>query len=207
MKKISALLICLLMLVTCSFAGCATFSVNKVKYYNEVLATVDDTKITRYDLLSAYNSYGNQYFSQQQGQNEQDALNSTLDLLIDRELMYKYALDNNSLYKPTPYQINEAITEMFNTLDEQMNTFAKTAKKMLNIEEKEEVPAEEKEEETAYLQKDYNYTPRAFVKKAQDGSYYIEYNYESIKEPETFDCILGESKRNYLTDFNNIKIF
>jgi len=205
-KKISALLICLLMLVTCSFAGCATFSVNKVKYYNEVLATVDDTKITRYDLLSAYNSYGNQYFSQQQGQNEQDALNSTLDLLIDRELMYKYALDNNSLYKPTAYQINEVITEMFNSLDEQMNNYVETAKKMLNIEEHEEVPAEEKENETAYTLENYTYTPRAYVKKAEDGSYYIEYNYDSVKEPQTYDCVLGENNRNYLTDFNNANV-
>ena len=206
MKKISALLICLLMLVTCSFAGCATFSINKVKYYNEVLAIVDDTKITRYDLLSAYNSYGNQYFAQQQGQSEQEALNSTLDLLIDRELMYKYALDNDSLYKPTAYQINEVITEMFKTLDEQMKTYTETAKKILNIEEKEDVPAEEKEDETAYTLKDYTYKPRAFVKKADDGTYYIEYNYDSIKEPDTYDCILGATNRNYLTDFNNTNI-
>ena len=47
-KKFSAILICLLMIITCSLAGCATFSINKVKYYNEVLATVDETKITRF---------------------------------------------------------------------------------------------------------------------------------------------------------------
>ena len=89
MKKFSSILICLLMMVTCMLAGCATFSINKVKYYNEVIATVDETKITRFDLLTAYNNYGNSYYVQQMGESESEALKSTLDLLIDRELMYQ----------------------------------------------------------------------------------------------------------------------
>ncbi len=206
MKKFSALLICLLMLITCSLAGCATFSVNKVKYYNEVLVIIDETKITRYDLLSAYNSYGYQYFMQQQGQSEQEALNSTLDLLVDRELIYKHALDNDSLYRPTEYQINEVITEMFSSLDEQMNSYVETAKQILDIEEKDDVEAENKEDETSYTLENYEYSPRAFIKsKVENGEtiYYVEYNYESLKEPETYDCILGEANRGYLTNFDN----
>ena len=81
MKKFSAIFICLLMIITCGLAGCATFSIDKVAYYNEVLATVDETKITRFDLLTAYNSYGNSYYVQQMGQSEGEALKSTLDLL------------------------------------------------------------------------------------------------------------------------------
>ena len=80
-KKFSAILICLLMIVTCGLAGCASFSIDKVKYYNEVLAKVDDTKITRFDLLNAYNSYGNSYYVQQMGQSESQALQSTLYLV------------------------------------------------------------------------------------------------------------------------------
>ena len=206
-KKFSALLICLLMLITCSFAGCATFSVNKVKYYNEVLATVDETKITRFDLLSAYNSYGNSYFVQQQGQSEQEALNSTLDLLIDRELMYQYAKDNEVLYRPTAYQINEVIIEMFSSLDSQMDNYVKSAKTILNIEEKEDVETEETSNETAYTLDSYHYSPRAFVKYNEEtGKYYIEYNYDAVAEPETYDCILGELNRTYLTNFTNSNI-
>ena len=48
MKKLSAILVCLLMIVAGSLAGCATFSIDKVKYYNEVLAKVGDSHITRY---------------------------------------------------------------------------------------------------------------------------------------------------------------
>ena len=101
------------MIITCGLAGCATFSIDKVKYYNEVLATVDETKITRFDLLNAYNSYGKNYFVQQMGKSEEEALTETLDLLIDREALYQYALDNNNLYKPTEYQVNEIVKEMF----------------------------------------------------------------------------------------------
>ena len=85
MKKFSAFILCFLFLITCGLAGCAGFSVNKVKYYNEVVATVGNTNITRYDLLTAYNSYGNNYYVSQLGKSEEEAFAETLNLLMDRE--------------------------------------------------------------------------------------------------------------------------
>ena len=186
MKKFSAIFICLLMIITCGLAGCATFSVNKVKYYNEVLATVDETKITRYDLLSAYNSYGNNYFVQQQGKTEKEALKSTLDMLIDRELMYQYALDNESLYKPSAYQVNSAIEDIFESLDEQMTSYIEKAKQIFNIEE-DEKEDEESSSESPYLIKDYTYSKRAEVKSEQrtKNVYYTDATYQTISEEET----------------------
>ena len=198
MKKFSAILICLLMIVTCGLAGCASFSINKVKYYNEVLATVDETKITRFDLLSAYNSYGNSYYVQQMGQSESEALNSTLDLLIDRELMYQYALDNGNTYKPTAYQVNEIIKEMFDSIDEQMQEYVTEAKNILNI-DIEETPDEESSSETAYKMEDYTYSPRAKVKSRNNNGqteYYIEYIIEA--EEENYEKLIDEQ---YLTNF------
>ena len=87
-KKFSALILCCLMIITCSLAGCAGFSIDRVKYYNEIVAKVGDTNITRYDLLSAYNNYGSTYFVDQDGQSESEAMSSTLDLLVERELLY-----------------------------------------------------------------------------------------------------------------------
>lgn len=202
-KKFSALIICLLMVITCSLTGCASFSVDKVKYYNEVLATVDETKITRYDLLSAYNSYGNSYFVQQQGQTEEEALKSTLDLLIDRELMYQYALDQGDLYKPTEYQINEIIKDMFDSLDSQMDNYVEEAKSIFNIEDEEDVEDESKEDETAYKIDDYIYSPRAKVKsRIVDGKteYYIEY-IQPKEEP--IDHVLNENDRTLLKNFTS----
>ena len=226
-KKFSAILICLLMIITCSLAGCATFSINKVKYYNEVLATVDETKITRFDLLSAYNSYGNSYYVQQMGQSEKKALSSTLNMLIDRELMYQYALDNDDLYKPTAYQVNSVIQEMFDSLDEQMESYVEKSKKILNIEIKED-ENEDENEETAYLLEDYHYSKRAevkyqvkertvyytdatyktksieeteFAKTEQYNHYYIEY-VEEVEED--FESLIDSSYLNNFTHKNTV---
>lgn len=200
MKKFAALLICLLMVMTCSFAGCATFSINKERYYNEVLATVDETKITRFDLLTAYNSYGNSYYVQQMGQSEKKALQSTLDLLIDRELMYQYALDNNETYKPTAYQVNEIVKSIFDSLDEQMNSYTEQAKRILDIEIDED-STEESSDEKAYTRKDYTYSPRAEVKsRTKNGAveYYIEYIVP--EEETTYEKLIDEE---FLTNFTS----
>ena len=204
MKKFSAIFICLLMIITCSLAGCATFSINKVKYYNEVLATVDETKITRFDLLSAYNSYGNSYYVQQLGQSEEEALKSTLNMLIDRELIYQYALDNNNLYKPSAYQVNEVVQKMFDSVDEQMKSFVEDAKKILDIEIKTEEDEESKDDEKAYLLEDYTYTKRAQVcYNEQTESYFIEY---IVPEEETnYEKLIGEQYLNDFTLKNTIK--
>lgn len=207
MKKFSAILVCLLMIITCGLAGCATFSINKVKYYNEVLATVGNTKITRFELLNAYNSYGESYYVQQMGKNEEEALSSTLDLLIDRELLYQYALDNEGTLKPKPHQINDIVEEMFTSLDEQMADYVEKAKTILNIEI---VTEEDKEEdkETAYKLEDYLYTPRAFVKEKQITEngvtktvYYIDYNENYLKNEEELTEANTKIAFKYINNF------
>ncbi len=221
MKKFFALFACLMVIITCSLAGCAGFAVNKVKYYNDILATVGDENITRFELLSAYNSYGYNYYVSQMGQTEEEALNSTLKLLIDREALYQYAKSKDE-YKPTPYQINEGIKEMYSSLDEQMQTYVTEAKKILNITESSSEEEEQSQDETAYLRKDYTYTKRAYV--VENPTYYtdntmstisptptsfykmdykVEYNLDSLKEPNVYEKVIDES---YLTNFNSPEI-
>ena len=180
MKKFTAIIICLLMVFACNLAGCASFSIDKEKYYNEVLAKVGDTNITRFDLLNAYNSYGKTYFSVK-GDDETAALNSTLDMLIERESLYQYALTQGDLYKPTAYQVNEVVKEIFDSLDKQMETYMESAEKILGIEPDEDAEEETKKDETAYLYSDYIYKKRAEVVK--DGNdYKIVYIAEDEKE-------------------------
>ena len=176
--------------------GCATFSINKVKYYNEVLATVGEEEITRFELLTAYNSYGNSYYVQQMGQTETEALASTLDLLIDRELMYQYAVDQGDLYKPTQYQVNLIVEEIFSSLDSQFETYVNTIKQILEIEEEEQAASEESNK-TAYSIADYKYTPRAEV-VYENGEQKIKYITES--EPNSFDALIDS---DLLSNFNN----
>ncbi|MBE5740988.1 MAG: hypothetical protein E7351_00415 [Clostridiales bacterium] len=219
MKKFSAILVCLLMIVTAGLAGCATFSINKEKYYNEILATVGDTAITRFDVLTAYNSYGQTYYVTQQGMSEDEAIKETLELLIDRESLYQYALSEGDTYKPSAYQVNTAIGEMFDSLDKQMDTYIETAKNILDIEIVEDSD-ENTDNETAYKYEDYVYKRRATVKErtvyytdatkehksttetAYTGvEYYIEYIVE--EEPSIGTPYID---KNLLEDFNDTTV-
>ncbi len=204
------------MIITCSLAGCATFSIDRVKYYNEIVATVGEKNITRADLLSAYNSYGYTYFVSQSNQSEAEAMNSTLDILIDRELLYQYALDNDDRYRPSAYQVNEAIQSMFDSLDQETQNYVSEAKDIFNIESSASTTDETEEEETAYLYEDYKYKPRAkvSVRYYQDASkktisstetefkeYYIEYITED--EPTNYETLIDST---YLNNFNSDEV-
>ena len=200
------------MIITCSLAGCATFSIDRVKYYNEVVATVGEKNIKRADLLSAYRSYGSTYFVTQSNQSETEAMNNTLDILIDRELLYQYALDNDNIYRPTAYQINEAIQSMFDSLDEELEDYVDEAKNILNIKTDSTSTSNSSEDETAYLYEDYVYKKRATVEvryytdatkktisstKTEFKEYYIQYITE---EEPAFDPLIDIS---YLNDFTS----
>ncbi|MCQ2555952.1 MAG: SurA N-terminal domain-containing protein, partial [Clostridia bacterium] len=183
MKKLSALLLCLLMIVTCALAGCATFSIDKVKYYNEVVATVGEEKITRYDLLNAYSSYGQNYYQSQLGQSEQDAFKSTFELLIKRESLYQWAKENITL---TAYEVNSAVESMFDSLDSQMENYVATAKTIFNISATVS-PAEEKTE-TAYKLSDYYFAPSRRATVNAEDSKKIDY----LVEEKTYTPVIAE---------------
>ncbi len=187
MKKFSAIIICLLMFLTCTLTGCAGFSVNRVKYFNDVVATVGTTKITRFELLNAYNS-NSSYYSQN-GKSEKEAMNEVLDLLIDREALYQYALNfkpegglGANPYLPTRYQVNEIVSSIFDNMDSQIEEFVTTAKKVLNL-EIENADAEEESSTTTYKREDYNYKKRAEIQK--EVVYYVDSNYSAISTEKT----------------------
>lgn len=199
MKKFSAFILCFLFLITCGLAGCAGFSVNKVKYYNEVVATVGNTNITRYDLLTAYNSYGNNYYVSQLGKSEEEAFAETLNLLMDRESLYQYA-HGKTEYKPSEYQVNNAIQELFDSVDSSMDDYVKQAKRILNIKIVEDTT--DSDSKTAYKYADYD--TRIVGKRAElksnNGVDYIAY---VKKEDPSFKCILGVGNENALTNFES----
>ncbi len=197
MKKFSAIILCLLMFVTFTFSGCAGFSINYVRYYNEVVATVGDTKITRFELLNAYSSYGQSYYVSQQGQEADDALSNTLDLLIDREILYQYALSHKDIYGLTEYQVNEAVQDIFDSLDSQMDSYIASAKAILGIKTSAEEEEESSEEETAYLYSDYVYSPRATV--VDEIIYYTDDTMSEVSETAT-EYYRIDSKIQYIAE-------
>ncbi len=203
MKKFNAFILCLLLLITCGFAGCAGFSVNRVKYYNETVATVGNTHIARYELLSAYNSYGRNYYVSQLGKTEKEAFAETLNLLMDQASLYQYA-QQHSEFKPSAYQVNNAIAELYKSMDSTMSDYVKKAKRILNITITENSSSDNSE--TAYKYSDYNTElagKRAELKtKIVDGES-VDYISYIIKEDPSFACILGESNLSALSDFSS----
>lgn len=201
-KKFFALLIICLLTITGTLAGCATFSIDKVKYYNEVVAKVGDTKITRYELLNAYENYGYNYYVSQQSQTEKEALSNTLELLIDRELLYQHGLENKDKYQPSAYQINQAIQSIFDNVDKQFETFTSQAKTILRIDIEKPVEEENNDNSTAKVynySKDYKYNKRAQI-VFEDGEYVIEYILDEEKELEANDALIDI---NIINDYEN----
>lgn len=200
-KKFFALLFICLLTLTGTLVGCATFSIDKVKYYNEVVAKVGDTKITRYELLNAYENYGYNYYVSQQSQSEKEALSSTLELLIDRELLYQYGLENKQTYKPSNYQINESIKNIFDNVDSQYESLISQAKTILKI----DIEKPEKEEESSTDEKVYNYSKDyKYNKRAEivfDGDrYVVNYILDDEKVLEESDALIDMS---IINDYEN----
>ena len=94
MKKIRNFICLVIALVFCtlSVAGCALFE-RDVEYYNNlVVATIgNDIKITKKELISGFNNFGYRYVTEQ-GMTQKDAMEETLNMLIDREIMVELSL-------------------------------------------------------------------------------------------------------------------
>ncbi len=79
-----------------ALAGCSLFERDNEKYLNATVATIDYgsgnvEKITKRELLTAYNSYG--YYYVQNGSTAEDAIYTTIDTIIDRKLTVKAVKD------------------------------------------------------------------------------------------------------------------
>lgn len=179
MKKITVLLITLLMVVTCCFAGCSTFKVDYVKYYNEVVAEVNGYQITRHELINSYNNYGYSYYVSQQGKSQEEALKSTLNLLIDRRLLADY-IKQDDRYALTEYDINEIYQEVLDSLQSSFESYLSTAREIHNVDEPE--ATEDEEESTVYKKADYQYSKRAELEYGSDIIKYLDEKDETIVE-------------------------
>jgi len=87
---------CLMIFCTTIFSGCGLITLNREKYLNETVASMVDknsnerVKIKKKELIEAYDTY-KYYFTQYYGQSEEEALKSTLDLLVNRKVTVREA--------------------------------------------------------------------------------------------------------------------
>ena len=193
MKKFTLLVICLLIGISCCLSGCSTFSVNYVKYYNETVAVVDNEKISRFDLVNAYNNYGYTYYVNQLGKTKKEALNESLDLLIERKLLSNYAEET---YKLTQYEINEVYKAVLDNLSETFDSYKVEARKSLGLNAIEET--EDEESETAYKREDYKYTKRAQLLSGN----IIDYIEPEEKQISSYALGENDADKEFVTKFD-----
>ena len=90
-KKITCLLLCLLVLCLPILTGCSLIEVNSDKYYNSVIVEIKDkngkvvSEVTNRELISGYQSMG--YYYEYQGYSKAEAIDMTLKLLENRKIV------------------------------------------------------------------------------------------------------------------------
>jgi len=195
MKKFTTILMtCLIMLVVV-LTGCSSFRIDKVKYYNEVLAKIGNDNITRFDLINAYNSFGYTNYVTQGGQSEKEALISTMDSLVQRKLMVKHAMDNPDQYSLSEYEIKKLYRDTLDYLLDSVADNKATARKIYDLDEKEESVTEEESKDAKKLS-EYNYTKRV---KIEDG----QIKYIDIDTEKDADEIVSPLATEYVTHFRS----
>lgn len=174
--------------------GCSTFRIDKVKYYNEVLAKVGDDTITRFELIEAYNNYGYTNYVTQNGQSEKEALISTMDVLVQRKLIVKYAKDNPTKYSLSQYELKNLYRETLDYLLESMASNKETARKIYGLEAKESLVDDEESAEALKLS-EYKYEKRVTIDNGQ-----IKFIDTNLEKDE--DLIEDSIDEKYITNFS-----
>lgn len=155
MKKIIKKLLtiaCCFTLCLVVLTGCSWLKIDNYKYYNAVVASVGDKEFTKRDLLTAYNSYGYQYY-QSYGYSMEDAINQTINSMIDRYLLVE-EIKQNPKYQLTEQDKLEIKVEVFDYMQDSIFTYEEQVRKewdkVVDVEDSEEEKKSLRTEETEY---------------------------------------------------------
>ena len=198
-KKIFSLVLCLVM-CTAVLTGCNLFGRDLETYYNAVVARInysyelngqtitESEAITKRELINAYNSYGYNYVNNY-GYTQQEAVEATLDTIINRKLMIKdvestYKRENKELFNDseTTYLWESTYDAFYSNLRQYYN-------EILGIEDEED----DSQEETSGVYE--RYEPNATYYTYIDDNGVLRYGVKRINEVST---ISGSGKVLYL---------
>ena len=187
MKKIGKLLICIMLACSFAFTGCSLVQRNTERYLNRTVAEVGELKITKQELITAYNNYGYQYV-QSFGYTAEKALNITLDGLINRKIVLEKAkeaitenenaemvYDGKVVYNKNVWQ-NAVWTSTFEAINSQVANYVEEINKEQNI----ETPTSSEEEEKTPEYKPYDEYEKKVV--YEDGNWSVKSTLEPAEE-------------------------
>ncbi len=134
-------------------AGCNLFPQNNANYLNQNVITLEyndgtTINITRQEFLTAYNNYGSQLMNSN-GQTAEQAKESTINALINREVLLKKAKEDESISELVKQKRKELCYETYGALISNARDYESAIREDWEIDEPDTM-AEETKEGTVY---------------------------------------------------------
>ena len=200
-KKLFSLVLCLLMCMTV-LTGCNLFGTDLETYYNTVVATInysyelngetieESENVTKRELITAYKSYGQDYVNNY-GYTQQEAIETTLDTILNRKLMIKDVEVDAKRNNVALFNERETSYLWQSTYDAFYDNLLTYYNEVLGIEEDEESTDEE-------VTGVYNrYNPNAIYYTYTDSEGRLQYG---VKKTTSVATVSGEYTPMYLDD-------
>lgn len=189
MKKFLSLAFICLISFSFILTGCNLFPTNQANYLSAPIVTFqtakgENIKIDKEDLITAFNSYGAQLVNSY-GYSIQDAIDATIEVLINREVML---LEAERTLKLGNGDLNEIWDDAYDTIISNLSTYEELVIEQWKL----NVPStldEEEESETAYTP----YKPQAEI-VLQDGKYVIKLLNTNTSTDQNVDLYYNEGE-------------
>ncbi|MBQ3048130.1 MAG: hypothetical protein IJD48_03860 [Clostridia bacterium] len=152
MKKKLATLLLFMFSSFSVLTGCNLFSTNNSTGLGSIVAKSGEIEITREQLINAYNSSGFQY-NQYYGLSMQEALEKTINDLIDREYLLKHIAEEektNPALKLGQAEVYSVIKTTWQNIDSSLETIAEQVRAEIKQTTSSEVEEETESEENEY---------------------------------------------------------
>lgn len=190
MKKFLSLAFICLISFSFILTGCNLFPTNQANYLSAPIVTFqtaegENIKIDKEDLITAFNSYGAELVNSY-GYSIQDAIDATIEVLINREVML---LEAERTLKLGNGDLNEIWDDAYDTIISNLSTYEELVIEQWKL----NVPStldEEEESETAYTP----YKPQAEIDDLQDGKYVIKLLNTNTSTNQNVDLYYNEGE-------------
>ncbi|MBQ8909039.1 MAG: hypothetical protein IJY90_01975 [Clostridia bacterium] len=200
-KKITCLVMVLLVMCLSLFTGCSLVEVDSEKYYNAVIVEIKDengkvvSTVTNRELISGYQSVG--YYYEYNGFTKEEAVDKTLELLENRKVSImaaeqKWGIDKDGT-NLDPKEKTYLWEQTVNTLQQNLDSY---------LDEEEDEETEEENTTTSIAYEDF--VPTAYLASDGNGNYEIK-----LVDPEdgvldNYIPTVSEKDFNKEEDFNLI---
>ena len=149
MKKKLVTILMILLLSLSVLTGCNLFSKDNSLALSSIVARSGNITVTREELINAYNN-GGYYYSAYYGYTQKEAINKTIDELIDQKYLVSY-LDSleNSKYALDSDDYCKVVSDTWAYLDSSLETFVKQVREEFGLKNT-ELTTEESDEKPEY---------------------------------------------------------